>query len=221
LPWYGKILKPNVLGAPENNREIATQMPIDLGLLNPSGSNDAADKTRQDLGFEKTDIVFGCFARLEKFNEQYIKIAKAILTKIPNSRLLIAGTNSNSFLRAALQEFLPTKRAVILGFSDSHALGHILTFGLETTPTLSGSTVLELYAKSVPVITCSENVTDLGYIAEARVPDLVYDSVDAIIADIFRFTDESWRLAMGDKCLSFVSEMSERCKSSYFEILDK
>lgn len=221
LPWYGKILKPNVLGMPENSREISTQMPIDLGLLNPSGSDNDADKTRQNLGFERTDIVFGCFARLEKFNDQYIKIAKAILTKIPNSRLLIAGTNSNSYLRGALQEFLETKRAVILGFSDSHALGHILTFGLETTPTLSGSTVLELYAKSVPVITCSENVTDLGYIAEARVPELVYDSVDGIIADISRFTDASWRLAMGNKCVNFVSEMSERCKSSYFEILDK
>lgn len=220
LPWYGKILKPNVLGASENSREISTQMPIDLGLLNPSESDATADKTRQDLGFKKNDVIFGCFARLEKFNEQYIKIAKAIITKIPNARLLIAGTNSNSFLRGALQEYLESKRAVILGFSDSHALGHILTFGLETTPTLSGSTVLELYAKSVPVITCSENVTDLGYIAEARVPELVYDNIDSIIADISRFTDNAWRTAMGSKCLTFVSEMSERCKASYFEILD-
>ena len=221
LPWYGKILKPNVLGPPENSREISTEMPIDLGLLNPAGSDAAADKTRQDLGFEKTDIVFGCFARLEKFNEQYVKIAKAILTKIPNSRLLIAGTNSNSFLISALHEFVATKRAVILGFSDSHSLGHILTFGLETTPTLSGSAVLELYAKSIPVITCKENVTDLGYISQARVPELVYETAESIIADVSRFTDPSWRVAMGHKCLNFVSDMSERCKSSYFEILDQ
>ena len=221
LPWYGQILKPNVLGPSENSREIPTQMPIDLGLLNPGGSGDSVEKTRHDLGFDPDDIVFGCFARLEKFNEQYITIAKAILTQIPNSRLLIAGTNSDAFLRGALQEFLANKRAVILGFSDSHALGHVLTFGLETTPTLSGSTVLELYAKSVPVITCSQNVTDLGYIAEARVPELVYPRVEDIIADISNFTDKSWRLAMGSKCLDFVSDMSERCKASYFDILDR
>lgn len=219
VPWYGKIFKPNVLGQPQNEREIATPMPIDLRLLNPKVPKKEIEDTKQKLGISKNDIVFGCFARLEKFNSKYVELAKCILDRVPQSKLLIAGTNSDSFLKEALSDYIAKKRAIILGFSDAHILGHILSFGLETTPTLSGSSVLELYAKGKPVITCGEGVTDLGYIAEARVPELVFQSPADIMSQIDRINSDQWNKQMSRVCLSFVEKMEAECKIKYYELL--
>ena len=219
LPWYSKILKPNVLGGSENDREIITPMPIELELLNPQFNPADLKEVKEKLHFSDKDIVFGCFARLEKFTHDYIERANLILDQIPESKLLIAGPNSQDFLTNHLGERLASGRAAILGPSNAHVLGHVLTFGLETMPTLSGSTVLELYAKSKIVLTSSENVTDIDYIANARIKDFVYNSKKELEILVNKVADPEFRTMNEKKSYDFMNAMYENCKSQYYKII--
>ena len=219
LPWYSKILKPNVLGGAENDREVITPMPIELELLNPQINPTDIKEVKEKLNLTDKDIVFGCFARLEKFTLDYIERANLILDKIPNSKLLIAGPNSQEFLRQHLGDRLASGRASILGPSNAHVLGHVLAFGLETMPTLSGSTVLELYAKSKIVLTSSENVTDIDYIANARLQEFVYNSQQELEALINKVTNADFRAVNEKRSYSFMKAMYENCKNQYYKII--
>ena len=107
----------------------------------------------------------------------------------------------------------------ILGPSNAHNLGHLLTFGLETMPTLSGSTVLELYAKSKIVLTSSQNVTDIDYISNARIPDFVYKNQDELDSLIYNLRDKNYRIANEKKSYDFITKMYENCKNRYFDII--
>ena len=220
VPWYAKILKPNVLGPAQGSAEVSTPMPIEPDLLAPLVDPDLIELERERLGYTADDIVFGCFARLEKFTQDYVDIAKYILDKIPQSKLLIAGTNAQDFLRAAFETELSSNRVTVLGFSNSHLLGNLLSFGLETTPTLSGSTVLELYAKRKIVLTSSKNVTDIDYIRKARINEFVYfdqAGLDALLDDFLKIEK---RKSNEDRSRKFIENMGVVCRNEYLEIID-
>jgi hypothetical protein len=219
VPWYTKILKPSVLGAPNNSRELQVPMPIEMELLDPIIDPSLIIEFKNTYQIKDEDLVFGCFARLEKFTEQYIDIATKILNKIPQSKLLIAGTNSKTFLEKSLATYIKEGRATILGYSDSHILGHVLSFGLETTPTLSGSTVLELYAKKIPVLTCSYNVTDIDYINRARVPEFVFSELKDIEKFFDKICSKRWIKSAGEIAYNFVKAMADESAADYVKML--
>ena len=89
VPWYAKVFKPNVLGSAVNDREIITPMPIELELLSPEISPLEISELKKNLTYTDNDIIFGCFARLEKFTQEYVDKSEYILNKIPDSKLLI------------------------------------------------------------------------------------------------------------------------------------
>jgi len=220
VPWYAKILKPNVLGPAVGTAEISTPMPIEPDLLAPVIDHDLVELERGRLGFTQDDMIFGCFARLEKFTQAYVDIAKFILDKFPQSKLLIAGTNEQDFLRSAFKAELATNRLTLLGFSNSHLLGNLLSFGLETLPTLSGSTVLELYAKSKIVLTSKKDVTDIDYIRKARINDFVYSDKKGLDVLLNDFMDIDKRKSNEEKSKKFIEDMGHVCRSEYLKIID-
>ena len=63
--------------------------------------------------------------------------------------------------------------------SDVHALGHLVTLGIDTFPTHSGFSVLELMAKGVPVVAKRGVKNHINM--RQRIPDLVCEDESSLV----------------------------------------
>ncbi|MEK9569795.1 MAG: hypothetical protein VW124_12370 [Paracoccaceae bacterium] len=178
LPWFDKIgLTDNLSVSPVGDREedffeIPTYVASEI--LNPVVDQRSIEKTKSQLSLTQNDFVIGSFARMEKFQTPFLAVLKCVLSRIPNSKVILAGPNDRNPVANELAHFIERKRAFVLPSSDVHVLGHCVDIGLDTFPTHSGFSVLELMAKGVPVVAKMDEEMDSLW--RQRLPELMRES---------------------------------------------
>lgn len=156
LPWFDKIgLTDNLSQKPVGNRnrdffEIPTYVANEI--LNPQADIQKVANAKIQLGLKDHDFVIGSFARMEKFQPQFLNVLSKVLREKQNVKVLLAGPNERSVVTQHLKNFVDIGRAFVLPSIDVHVYGHLLDLALDSFPTHSGFSMLELMAKGVPVV---------------------------------------------------------------------
>ena len=192
LPWYDRIgltdtLSKNPISTYEDKFfEIPTY--VDMDILSPSVDINVINDARQQLGFSRMDLVVGAFARMEKFSPEFLEMLCKMMLENGRIKILLAGPNDKDRVVQHLKPFIEDKRCVVLGTSNVHVLGHLLNFGIDTFPNHSGFTLNELMAKGVPVLTKWTETIDANW--EMRIPELIFETVDALVEFILKSSHE-------------------------------
>jgi glycosyltransferase involved in cell wall biosynthesis len=167
LPWYDKIgltdsLSLDPIGSRKKDFfEIPTYVANEI--LDPTVSKEQVKQVKKSLGIRDGDFVIGSFARMEKFQEPFLKVLHRVLEESDSVKVLLAGPNDRSRVETSLDKFIKSGRALILPSSDAHVLGHCLNLGVDTFPTHSGFSVLELMAKGIPVVAKQDREMDANW----------------------------------------------------------
>ena len=167
LPWYDKIgltdsLSLDPIGSRKKDFfEIPTYVANEI--LDPPVSKEQVKQVKKSLGIRDGDFVIGSFARMEKFQEPFLKVLQRVLEESDSVKVLLAGPNDRSRVETSLVNFIKSGRALILPSSDAHVLGHCLNLGVDTFPTHSGFSVLELMAKGIPVVAKQDREMDANW----------------------------------------------------------
>ena len=214
LPWYDRIgLTDTLSKSPIStyaNKFFEIPTYVDMDILSPPVDVNLIEDMRQKLGFSKMDIVLGAFARMEKFAPQFLDMLCEIMSQNKSIKILLAGPNDKDRVVQHLKPFIEEERCVVLGPSDVHVLGHILNFGIDTYPNHSGFTLNELMAKGVPVLTKWTETIDANW--EMRIPDLIFETKDAISEFILKSSNEPKTYAKWSKCSKDFIKAKERHK---------
>ncbi|MDB3916731.1 hypothetical protein N9372_03455 [Alphaproteobacteria bacterium] len=175
LPWYDKIgLTDNLIDDPIGDRkDDFFEIPnyVSEEVLNPSISKQQISDMKNQLGIKQSDFVLGSFARMEKFQSPFLQVLLNSLERSKNIKLILAGSNDSSFVKNYFSNFIQNRRAIILPSSDVHVLGNCLQLGIDTFPTHSGFSILELMAKGIPVVAKQDKEMDALW--KQRLPDLM------------------------------------------------
>lgn len=192
LPWYNKIcVTGNILKNYVGNRgKDIYKIPsyLDLEIINPKVDPKAVESLKVELGITGSDFVIGQFARMEKFQEPFLKLIKEILDAVPNSKVILAGPNDRGRVENALSNFIPSGRAIILPPSDVHVLGHCLNIGLDTFPNHSGFSIIEMMAKGIPVVSIEDE--EMNTIAEMHPEDIYVKNTNDALATIISLAND-------------------------------
>ncbi len=192
LPWYDRIgltdtLSKNPISTYKDKFfEIPTY--VDVNILSPSVDINVIEEARQKLGFSRMDLVVGAFARMEKFSPEFLDMLCKMMSGNERIKALLAGPNDKDRVACHLKPFIEEGRCVVLGASNVHVFGHLLNFGIDTFPNHSGFTLNELMAKGVPVLTKWTETIDANW--EMRIPDLVFETEDALSEFIVKSSNE-------------------------------
>lgn len=193
LPWYDKIgLTDNLSDNPVGNRtddffEIPTYVAGEI--LNPHVPVQDIEHAKNKLSISENDFVIGSFARMEKFQTPFLDVLCKVLHRCKNSKVILAGPNDRARVEKAFEEFIAQKRAIVLPSSDVDILGNCLHLGIDTFPTHSGFSVLELMAKGVPVVAKRDEEMDALW--KKRLPELMCDTDDEMVELICQLATNS------------------------------
>jgi hypothetical protein len=183
LPWYDRIALTDTLSknpiSTYRNKFFEIPTYVDMDILSPPVDINLIENMRQKLGFSKMDLVVGAFARMEKFSPQFLDMLCKMAVQHDRLKILLAGPNDKDRVVRHLRSLIDEGRCVVLGSSNVHILGHLLTFGIDTFPNHSGFTLNELMAKGVPVLTKWSESIDANW--EMRIPDLIFQTEDDLI----------------------------------------
>lgn len=183
VPWFDKIGVTDTLALDENNfrRNDFFDIPtyVSERILDPVVDEKKISILRSHLGLNHNDFVIGSFARMEKFQTPFLKVIGNVLDNCPTVKVVLAGPNDRSPVENALKRYIALGRAAVLPTSDVHALGHLVTLGIDTFPTHSGFSVLELMAKGVPVVAKRGVKNHINM--RQRIPDLVCEDESSLV----------------------------------------
>ena len=140
-------------------------------VLAPPVDKTEVSNVRHHLGLNEKDFVIGSFARMEKFQNPFLTVIKKVLDECPNVKAVLAGPNDRTPIERSLRKYIELGRAVVLPVSNVHVLGHCVNLGIDTFPTHSGFSALELMAKGVPVVAKKGSNNHVNM--RQRVPELV------------------------------------------------
>ena len=200
LPWYDKIgLTDTIADDPVGNRHndfFVVPTYVANELLNPNIEQSVIAEARKILGIEEGQVVLGSFARMEKLSTPFVNVLTRVLDASKRSKVLLAGPNDSSSVISGLGSHFTNQRALVLGQSDVHILGHCVDIAIDTFPLHSGFSMLELMAKGVPVVAKNDKGID-GY-GKQRLPELLCKSEDEMVDLICDLVDcEATRRSFG------------------------
>lgn len=124
-------------------------------------------------------FVVASFGRYEKFSNEFLLMTRAILESIPNSVLILAGSNEQKFAHNILRDFIIKGRVKLLGASNISILGYCCDVFIDTFPQTTGFAALESMAKGKPVF--SLDCESLEFYRVNRVDRLIFKSKEALI----------------------------------------
>ena len=183
LPWFDKIgLTDSLIVDTESSRasdffEIPTY--VSSKVLNPKVDDQKVSQLKNFFGFDHNDFVLGSFARMEKFQKPFLSVLQQVLKRCPHAKVVLAGPNDRSPVEQALKEFIASRRAFVLPVTDVHVLGHCINLGVDTFPTHSGFSVLELMAKGIPVVAKKDSDNHINW--RQRIPELMRENDDCLV----------------------------------------
>lgn len=212
LPWYDRIgLTTTLSDQPAGNRqEDYFEIPTFLhpSVMNPPVAGEKLAGMRAELGISPEDFVFGAFARMEKFSPDFLDLCAGLLACNPRAKLILAGPNDRQPVTARLADQTASGRALILGQSDAHLLGNLMDCGLDTFPTHSGFSVMELMAKSVPVLAWHSPGIDGNW--KMRCPASLFDSKEELKAAFNRLVaDASYQAELAAETARFMQSQQD------------
>lgn len=205
IPWFDKkYLTPELYSEDMKMREDAVKIPQthSFEILAPSLAKVQIEQIRMDLDLQQK-FVFGSFARYEMFTSKFLEFAKRALNSVPDSVLILAGTNDQSIAQGYLAEEIQQKKVILFGPVKTHVLGWAIDVFLDPFPTVAGFAALESLAKGKPVVT--KECPGLENYRRSRVQDLIFeeesDLLDTLIAmagckkEYYKWSQKSKELA--------------------------
>ena len=196
VPWFDKIGITDTLAIDENhfrwNDFFEIPNYVSERILNPVVDEKKITYFRRQLGLSQNDFVIGSFARMEKFQTPFLTVIRNVLDNCAMVKVLLAGPNDRSPVENVLKRYIASGRATVLPSSDVHALGHCVTLGIDTFPTHSGFSVLELMAKGVPVVAKQGVKNHINM--RQRIPDLVCKDESSLVDLIGEFAHNPYIL---------------------------
>ena len=209
LPWYDKIgLTDNLSKNPVGPRkkdffEIPTFVAPEI--LDPHIEKQDIRQAKETLGIKNNDFVIGAFARMEKFKKPFLTFLDRLLNHNLNIKIILAGPNNSEHVYKELEFFIKRQRVILLGRSNVHLLGHCLDIGIDTFPTHSGFSIMEIMAKGIPVVSKKDKeMTALG-IENQRLNSLTLENENDmfnLICDLIKNRNMTKKL--GKECYEFV-----------------
>jgi hypothetical protein len=148
-------------------------------ILAPSCPNETLKGLRSQFALEGK-FVIGSFARYEKFSVDFLRLAKRALEAIPNSVLILAGSNDQQKAANFFSEEIKKQKVILFGVVKTPIMGWVIDVFLEPFPVIAGFAVLESLAKGKPVFTLK--CLDLGNYVSSRDPNLVFENEVELIA---------------------------------------
>ena len=208
LPWYNKIgLTDNLSKDPVGPRDDYFEIPTYVApeILDPFVDPQDIIKAKESLGITNEDFVIGAFARMEKFKKPFLEFVDKLLKHNPNIKFIIAGPNDRDIVFNELKNFIKSRRVILLGRSNVHLLGHCINIGIDTFPTHSGFSVMEIMAKGIPVVSkLDEQMISFG-IENQRVKSLTLDNEDELVKLInILHKDKEFFQKSSQECYDFV-----------------
>ena len=104
------------------------------------------------------------------------------IESIPNSVLILAGSNEQKFAKEILRDFISKGRVKLLGVSNISILGYCCDVFLDTFPQCTGFAALESMAKGKPVF--SIDCDFLQFYDVSRVKRLIFKSQEQLLASL-------------------------------------
>ena len=208
LPWYNKIgLTDNLSKDPVGPRDDYFEIPTYVApeILDPFVDSQDIIKAKESLGITNEDFVIGAFARMEKFKKPFLQFVDKLLKHNTNIKFIIAGPNDRDVVFKELKNFIKSRRVILLGRSNVHLLGHCINIGIDTFPTHSGFSVMEIMAKGIPVVSkLDEQMISFG-IENQRVKSLTLDNEDDLMKLInILHKDKDFFQKSSQECYDFV-----------------
>ena len=180
-PWFHKKYLPTEIYHEEDKLD-ASLVPIPQThseeILAPRCDPHVLDALRRKYALEGK-FVIGSFARYEKFSLDFLKLAKGALNSIPNSVLILAGSNEQSFATDFFSEEISQNKVILLGPVKTYVVGWVVDVFLDTFPQICGFSALESLAKGKPVFTYKGS--DIGLYVKSRDPNLVFEDKTELI----------------------------------------
>ena len=199
LPWYDKLLISD--GHRENNVSLREESLIfyhpflSQKLLAPNPNEAAIEQAKQQLQISDNDIVVSSFGRMEKFSLAFLDDCIAMLEANPRVKLILAGSNDAKIVLEKLEKYTAIKRAFVLPPSDTHTLGYLTTFGIDSHPNPAGYAVLELLAKGKPVF--SRDREELRNWKKQRQTEFLYNDQKQLNKFITKLTSSHEAMEQG------------------------
>jgi glycosyltransferase involved in cell wall biosynthesis len=222
LPWFDKIgLTDNLSVDPVGARildffEIPTYIATEI--LNPPVDIKILSNAKNTFAITDQNFLIGSFARMEKFQPPFLAVLNKVLERCSHVKVLLAGPNDRSLVTQSLNKFISTNRAFVLPSSDVHILGHCLNLGIDTFPTHSGFSVLELMAKGVPVV--AKRDAEMDALWRQRLPELMRPNDEDLVDLICSLASNSSLLnKLSNKTKTFLE--SDNNDQSFISALDK
>ena len=193
VPWYSGILvTPELrkqIGNEKTDRPIfnipQTHLPESLA---PYCDPVILTKTKAELNITSR-FVIASFARYELFSDDFLILAQTILRSIPNTALILAGSNDQTSAKEFLKDFIADGRVKLLGVSDISVAGYCCDVFLDTFPIPTGFAALESMAKGKPVFSMDCDL--LKFYGASRVKHLIFKSQKQLLISLFNAVSDS------------------------------
>ena len=135
-PWFDKKYLVTELYE-EVDKPDKTIVPIpqvhSKEILAPSCSNEILKDLRNHYDLNEK-FVIGSFARYEKFTLDFVRLAKRAIESIPNSVLILAGSNDQKKVANFFSEEIKKGKVILLGVVKTPILGWVIDVFLSLFP---------------------------------------------------------------------------------------
>ena len=221
VPWYDRIGYSTDLGEKHKGRQTEdffdTPFWISRDISGPKCDERKLADLKQELGLKHHDFVIGSFAQMQKFSEPFLEFLNTILRKEISLKVLLAGPGDDSLVRSKLIEFIGQGRAIILPTVDVNLVGYCLDLGIDTFPSHSGYSVLELMAKNIPVL--AKKDVQLGITESYRLPETLMSTEAEISELISELIHDKAKLAEYKNKTDEFMKLTEK-SDLFLEVLD-
>ena len=116
------------------------------------------------------------------FSNDFLKLARIILENVPNSVLVLAGANSQSFAEEFLHDLIVREKVKLLGVMDVSVLGYCCDVFLDTFPMPTGFAAIESMAKGKPVFSLDCEL--LKFHSISRLKHQIFKSQEKLISTL-------------------------------------
>ena len=186
IPWFDKkYLAPELYSEDMKLQTdiVAIPQTHSQKILAPILREDEIEQIRMELKL-KGKFVLGSFARYEKFTPEFLNFAKRALNSVPDSVLILGGSNDRTTAEFYLADEIAKNKVILLGQVKTYVLGWLVDVFLDPFPNIAGFAALESLAKGKPVVT--KECSGLGNYRKSRVQDLIFeddnDLLDTLIS---------------------------------------
>jgi len=191
----------------ERARLLPFRPPWDLIALSPPEERDMLAAERAALPAGRP--LFGCYGRLVKLTDGYLRAVERILLAVPDARFVAGGTGDPApILAFAGSSPVGDRIHVQARFVPGHAWGRLLDLFLDTWPLTGGESVRETMAKGCPVVALHSD--EMPALDLQRDPALLAQDWDGFVAAAVRLLrDPLAREVAGRNAAAFAQRMAD------------